>query len=51
MFALAEAISQSKWIMFKTSERELYDFEAVDLASRDALGRLGILWRWPFGYV
>lgn len=48
MFALAEAISQTKWIFFHRSQRKLYDFDMMDVASRDAAGRLVMLWRMPF---
>ena len=51
MFVLAEAISQTKWIFFNQSKRALYDFEMIDVASRDAVGRLVMLWRMPFRSV
>lgn len=50
MVVLAEAISQTKWIMFHQSERTLYDFELVDLASRGDFGRVELLWRLPTRY-
>jgi len=49
IFTLAEAISQTKWIFFNRTHRKLYDFEVVDVASRDAVGRLMMLWRMPSG--
>jgi hypothetical protein len=51
MAALAEALSQCKWMLFKQSRRRLYDLELVELASRNALSRLKILWRMPLGLV
>lgn len=45
LFATAECIGQWKWIIFCLRERELMDFERIDLASRGPLGSLCLAWR------
>jgi hypothetical protein len=45
LFATAECIGQWKWIIFYRKERELMDFERIDLASRGPLGSFWLAWR------
>jgi hypothetical protein len=44
MFAIAESISQWKWILFANESRPLMDLERVDSASRGPLGSAKLLW-------
>jgi Protein of unknown function (DUF3176) len=45
IFAVAETISQYKWIMFSRPKHKLGEFEVVDNASRGPLGCMQLLWR------
>lgn len=45
LFATAECIGQWKWIVFYGQERQLMDFERIDLASRGPLGSFYLAWR------
>lgn len=44
LFAVAELISQWKWILFTDHARPLMDFERIDSASRGLLGSLRVMW-------
>lgn len=45
LFAVATAISQCKWNLFHRKAGSLLDFEAIELASRGALGGLQMLFQ------
>ena len=44
-FLVGSAISQAKWCLFSHGPQPLQDFEAVDQASRGALGCVSFLWK------
>jgi len=44
MFALAESISQWKYILFYRQRRLLKDFDSIDKASRGPFGSFKLLW-------
>lgn len=44
LFAVAESISQWKWILFSRTERCLIEFEAIDRASRGPYGSFNVLY-------
>lgn len=43
LFALSSAIGQTKWNTFRQQSGSLLEFEAIDLASRGALGCIQLL--------
>lgn len=45
LFAVATSISQCKWDLFQQRAGSLLDFEAIELASRGALGGLQMLFQ------
>ena len=51
LLAVAACISQSKWILFKFSERKIYELDLFEAASRGPLGSLILLLnvRWRLG--
>jgi Protein of unknown function (DUF3176) len=46
MEPVTEWISQLKWTWFAKTERDLYDLQLLDLASRGEWGRLMLLVKW-----
>lgn len=46
LFAVAELVSQWKWILFTGRARPLMDFERIDSASRGLLGSLRLMWNF-----
>lgn len=45
LFAIAELISQWKWIAFAKGRRPLVDLETIDGASRGPYGSLMVMWK------
>lgn len=51
IYAVAETVSQYKWILFSEKQRTLVEFEDIDSASRGPLGCIRLLGRRRLGYV
>lgn len=51
LFAIAELISQWKWIVFAKGRRPLVDLETIDGASRGPYGSLEVMWKCKQMYV
>lgn len=45
LYMISSAISQTKWNLFTRGPRSLLEFDAIDGASRGALGCAQLLWR------
>lgn len=45
VFSVSECIGQWKWLLFTAGQRNLMEFERIDLASRGPLGSTYLIWR------